>query len=159
MVTADEVRGFQGWLIRRLGGFPINPRQPAIASLRLGIDLLQQGEMLVIFPEGGIFRDRQVHPLKPGLGRLAIQAEMSQPGLGVKVVPISIRYSDSDVSWRSSVTIDIGEPLEVGRYCQTGSKQDAQHLTADLETRLKALDGLEESVCSMRTYALSGSRG
>src|SRR3712207_5600521 len=27
MVTVDEVKGLQGWLIRRLGGFPVNPRQ------------------------------------------------------------------------------------------------------------------------------------
>ena len=40
MVTADEVRGLQGWFIRRLGGFAVNVRRPTVASLRYGIDLL-----------------------------------------------------------------------------------------------------------------------
>ena len=34
MVTADEVYGLQGWAIRRLGGFPVDVRRPAIATLR-----------------------------------------------------------------------------------------------------------------------------
>jgi 1-acyl-sn-glycerol-3-phosphate acyltransferase len=43
MVWADEMKGLQGWFIRRLGGFPINPRQPEISSLRHGIKLLEEG--------------------------------------------------------------------------------------------------------------------
>jgi 1-acyl-sn-glycerol-3-phosphate acyltransferase len=89
MVTADEVKGIQGWFIKRLGGFPVNVREPSIGSLRHGIDLLEQGSMLVIFPEGGIFKDGQVHRLKPGLARLAVQAESIHPALGAKVLPIS----------------------------------------------------------------------
>ncbi|HTL90596.1 MAG TPA: 1-acyl-sn-glycerol-3-phosphate acyltransferase, partial [Leptolyngbya sp.] len=49
MVTADEVKGIQGWFIRQLGGFPIDTRHPTIAALRHSIELLQQGEALVIF--------------------------------------------------------------------------------------------------------------
>jgi len=61
MVSADEVRGIQGWF--DLGGFP--DKHPAITTLRHE-SLLQQGEMLVIFPEGNIFRDGSLHPLKLG---------------------------------------------------------------------------------------------
>ena len=34
MVSADEVKGLQGWLIRRLGGFAVNVKRPTISSLR-----------------------------------------------------------------------------------------------------------------------------
>lgn len=141
MVSANEVRGIQGWFIRRLGGFPVNPKQPAIASLRHGVELLQDRQMMVIFPEGGIFRDNQVHPLKPGLARLALQAETTQSGLGVKVVPISIQYSRPDVPWRSDVLIQIGVPLQAAHYDQGIPKQNAQMLTSDLESSLKQLVG------------------
>lgn len=140
MVTSDEMKGIQGWFIRRLGGFAINQKHPAVSSLRHGVELLQNQEMLVIFPEGNIFRDQQVHPLKPGLARLAMQAESSHPGLGVKIVPMSIRYEPMIPGWRSEVKIKIGEALSVNTYCQTSVKQDAKKLTADLTTVLQDLD-------------------
>ncbi len=141
MVSASEMKGIQGWFVRRLGGFPVNPQQPAIASLRFGVEALQDGEMMVIFPEGGIFRDDSLHPLKPGLARLALQAEASKSGLGVKIVPIYISYGDPYPSWNCDVTIRIGEPLQVHNYGQGqgGMKQRAQHLTADIETALQDL--------------------
>ena len=144
MVTADEVKGLQGWFIKWLGGFPVNVRGPSIASLRHGIDLLEQGAMLVIFPEGGIFKDGQVHRLKPGLARLAVQAESIHQSLGVKILPISLRYSDAQVGWRSCVDVAIGQPLEVARYmppCHGGDrlKASAKTLTDDLTAALNQL--------------------
>ncbi|WAL60864.1 lysophospholipid acyltransferase family protein [Thermocoleostomius sinensis] len=139
MVTADEVKGFQGWLIRQLGGFPVNPRQPAIASLRHGVEVLQNRQMMVIFPEGGIFRDKQLHPLKPGLARLALQAEASQPGLGVKIVPMHLDYDQPMPSFGSQVHISIGQPIEVAHYQEGSIKQKAQQLTNDLSHALQVL--------------------
>lgn len=146
MVTADEVKGFQGWLIRRLGGFPVNPRQPAIASLRHGLEVLNNGEMLVIFPEGGIFREKHLHHLKPGLARLALQAELSQPGAGIKIVPINLDYSEPLPKWGCRVNISIGKPLNVSDYTQGNTKRDAQRLTADLATALRHLIGEQQNV-------------
>ncbi|MBD2074885.1 1-acyl-sn-glycerol-3-phosphate acyltransferase [Phormidium sp. FACHB-592] len=139
MVSADEVRGLQGWFIRRLGGFPIDPKRPAIASLRHGVDLLQDGETLVIFPEGNIFRDGPVQRLKPGLARLALQAESSRPKLGIQIVPIRIHYSDPSVPWRCKVKVCIGQPIQVSAYNAKTPKQSAQLLTADLKQAIEAL--------------------
>lgn len=141
MVTSDEVKGIQGWFIRRLGGFAINVRSPSISSLRHGIELLQQEKMLVIYPEGGIFRDRQVHNLKPGLARLALQAEAQTYELGIKILPVSIHYDDPYAGWRSSAEIIFGEPLEVSSYLPPGRhrpltaeelKTTARQLTDDI---------------------------
>lgn len=139
MVSADEVRGLQGWFIRRLGGFAIDTKHPAIATLRHGVELLQAGEMLVIFPEGNIFRDGLTHPLKPGLARIALSAESNHPGLGVKIVPIHLRYSEPFPQWGTEVAIRIGSPLQVADYNTGSVKQNAKQLTAALETSLKAL--------------------
>lgn len=137
MVSADEVVGLQGWFIRRMGGFPINTKRPAVASLRHGVDLLQQGEVLVIFPEGNIFRESQVQPLKPGLARLALQAESTRPG--VQIVPIYTGYSDPAVPWRCAVKVQIGAPLSVSSYLGNSPKQNAQRLTTDLRQALENL--------------------
>ena len=141
MVSVNEVTGFQGWFIKRLGGFPVDPNHPAIATLRHGVELLLDQQMLTIFPEGGIFQDREVHPLKPGLARLALQAESNHPGLGVKIVPITIRYYPSIPRWGSRVKITIGSPLSAADYITGASaKKEAQLLTADLEMALKNND-------------------
>lgn len=144
MVTADEVQGVQGWFIRRLGGFAVNVRRPTIASLRHGIDLLLAGEMLVIYPEGGIFRDREVHRLKPGLARLAVQAQMANPAMPVQVVPVSLHYSPLVPKRGCTAQVDIGPPLAVNQYIAPTAhadelKQQAKTLTADLQAALVAL--------------------
>lgn len=140
MVSEDEMRGLQGWFIQRLGGFPVNTKQPAIGTIRHCVELLRHGGMLVMFPEGNIFRHGYVNPLKPGMARIALQVESSQPSVGLKIVPITIRYSDPVPHWRSEVKISIGSPLEVANYCTKSAKKSAQQLTHDLETALKNLD-------------------
>jgi 1-acyl-sn-glycerol-3-phosphate acyltransferase len=139
MVSANEVTGLQGWFIRRMGGFPVNTDRPAIASLRHGVDLLEASETLVIFPEGNIFRESHVQALKPGLARLAIQAESSRIDLGIQVVPMSICYSHRFAPWRSCVRVAIGAPLQVRDYCEGSHKQNARRLTTDLQTAMEAL--------------------
>jgi 1-acyl-sn-glycerol-3-phosphate acyltransferase len=144
MVTADEVRGLQGWFIRRLGGFPVNVRRPTISSLRYGIDLLMQQAMLVIYPEGGIFRDDCIHRLKPGLARLAVQAEALKPQLDVQILPVDIYYGEAYPRWRCPVQVHIGQPLAVKDYvqqqvCPESLKSSARALTTDLKTALTGM--------------------
>ncbi|MBV8887012.1 MAG: 1-acyl-sn-glycerol-3-phosphate acyltransferase [Chroococcidiopsidaceae cyanobacterium CP_BM_RX_35] len=146
MVSANETTGLQGWFVRRMGGFPIDPKHPAIATLRHGVELLKQGEMLVIFPEGDIFRDGLLHQLKPGLARLALGAESSQSGLGVKIVPISIHYSQPFPQWGCDVNIRIGSPLRVADYNTGSVKEKAQQLTSNLEAALKQLSGQQLAI-------------
>lgn len=141
MVSVDHFKGLKGWFIRRLGGFPVDTKHPAITTLRHGVELLQNKEMLVIFPEGDIFRDGYLHPPKPGLARLALSAESSQAGLGVKIIPISIRYSQTFVQWGCDVSFRIGSPLQVADYSTGAIKQNAKRLTQDLELALKELSG------------------
>ena len=145
MVTADEVKGIQGWFIRRLGGFPVNVYRPTIASLRHGIDLLQQQAMLVIYPEGGIFRDRRIHRLKPGLARLVLLAESAQPHLGVKILPVSLHYDQAFPKRGCNVHVQIGAPMLVANYVNDPGcdalKASAKLLTVDLRAALETLAG------------------
>ena len=140
MVSQDEMKGLQGWFIRRLGGFPVNTKHPGISSIRHSVELLRRGEALVMFPEGNIFRLGEVNPLKPGMARIALQAESNQPGLGLKIVPVSIRYSEPVPQWGSDIDIQIGSALDVAKYCNQSAKKGAQQLTTDLEIALKQVD-------------------
>ena len=155
MVTSSECRGLQGWFVLRMGGFPVNIQAPAIATLRHTIELMQQGEMLVIYPEGDIHHDGQLHPLKPGIARLAIMAESSYPWLGIKVIPVSIQYSEPYPHWGTDVNIHIGEPIKAADYLNGNLKPEAKRLTADLTHKLKQLSHLshQEVEISDRIFA------
>ncbi|MEA5532960.1 1-acyl-sn-glycerol-3-phosphate acyltransferase [Crocosphaera sp. XPORK-15E] len=152
MVTSSEITGIQGWFIRRLGGFPIDVNHPAMSSLRHSVEVLKLGEMLVIFPEGGIFRDTQIHPLKRGVARIALEVESQQPGCGVKILPVSIQYNQPYPSWGSDVTVNIGPPLDVAAYDTQGMKSNSEKLIHDLETSLK---GLHEGETSSQQMAIA----
>ncbi|MEM6596656.1 MAG: lysophospholipid acyltransferase family protein [Cyanobacteria bacterium P01_D01_bin.36] len=138
MVTADECMGIQGWFIRRLGGFPVHVRKPSVKTLRHGVELLKEKEMLVIYPEGDLYRDG-IHPLKPGLARIALRAERSEPNLNVQIVPISLEYSELCPKWRGTVTARIGKPMSVTQYKSGSSKVQSKQLTADLQSTLNTL--------------------
>ncbi len=71
MVTKSEMRGIQGWFLKRLGCFSINQLSPSLSSLRYAIDLIARGEQLVVFPEGEINKYGKRLVLKEGLFRLA----------------------------------------------------------------------------------------
>ncbi len=148
MVTITECQGLQGWFVRRLGGFPVDTKHPSITTLRHGVELLQQKKTLVIFPEGGIYRDGEVHPLKPGIARLALAAESSQPGLGVTVIPISINYSRRYPNWGTDVCIHIAPPIKAIDYTNGCVKHNAKLLTADLAQVLQQLSDQESEISS-----------
>jgi 1-acyl-sn-glycerol-3-phosphate acyltransferase len=153
MVSAQEMKGCQGWLIRQLGGFPVDTERPGLDSLIHSVELLCQGEMLVIFPEGGIFRDRQVHPLKRGIARIALEVESRQANSGLKILPVSVKYSDSYPHWGTDVTVKIGEPLKIEDYSSDSVKKSSELLTDDLELVLKELH--EGEVKQVRNQEIS----
>jgi 1-acyl-sn-glycerol-3-phosphate acyltransferase len=139
MVMSSEMVGLQGCLIHHLGGFPVDILRPAASSLEHGVELLKQGQAVTIFPEGGIFRDRPVHPLKRGLARIALEVKAQQPDSDLKILPISIQYSQPYPSWGSEVTVKIGEAIDLDDYSTDGLKSSSQKLTLQLEQVLKSL--------------------
>lgn len=151
MVVSSECQGIQGWFIRRLGGFAVDADRPAITTLRHSLELLLKGEMVVIFPEGGI-RKGKLHPLKPGIARLALTAESTHPGLGIQILPMSIYYSDTNPTWGTNVTIHIGDAIKVSDYTKKCVKQDAKNLMADLTIALQDLSHQPSSI-SAHTFA------
>ena len=64
MVTNAEMRGIQGWFLKRLGCFPINKISPSLSSLRYAVELIINKRQLVIFPEGKLINMGKNYPLK-----------------------------------------------------------------------------------------------
>lgn len=144
MTNANQFEGFQGWLIRRLGAFPVDLNRPTVSSLRCAVELLQAGRKLVMFPEGGIVRDQPLRPIKSGLARLVLQAEAKMPqGVTIPIVPIAIRYNPGAYPC-ARIVIHISPPLYLQDYRQENDKQTALAVTQSLQTALlKGLESIE----------------
>ena len=139
MVSSNEVKGIQGWIIRRMGGFPIDTDRPQLNSVRHSVELLKSSpEMLVIFPEGGIFNDNQIHPLKRGVAAIALQADdgMAQ---SVKILPVAIRYSQPYPTWGTDVRVDIAAPIAARDFVGKSLRRSSQKLTTALQESLEEL--------------------
>ena len=111
MVTKSEMRGIQGWFLKRLGCFSINQLSPSLSTLRYAISVVEKGEQLVVFPEGKINRHGKKLLLKEGLYRLARLA--TKKTNSVTIVPIGIAYSRVSPKFRDRFCLSIGNPISV----------------------------------------------
>ncbi|WP_036483330.1 1-acyl-sn-glycerol-3-phosphate acyltransferase [Myxosarcina sp. GI1] len=140
MVTTNEVKGLQGWFIRHMGGFPVNTERPQIDSVLHSIDILQQDDkILVIFPEGNIFREDTIQPLKRGVASIALETKLKEPERDVNILPVSIRYNERYPTWGTRVKVDIGSPLKVLSCDRKSLRSSSQKLTKSLQARLQEL--------------------
>ena len=107
------------WLCRIAGVVPMRPGPKALAeTLRVAREALGKGELVCMFPEGGITRSGQLRGFKRGFLALAGQT-------GVPIIPVYLEglwgsiFSFSDGKffwkwprrWRRSVSVWFGPPL------------------------------------------------
>ena len=114
MVTKSEMRGIQGWFLKRLGCFSINQLSPSLSTLRYAIDLIEKREQLVVFPEGKINKYSRKLVLKEGLYRLARLAIKKTET--ITIVPIGIAYSEVSPKFRSEFCLSFGQPIVMNDY-------------------------------------------
>ncbi|MDP2452242.1 MAG: MFS transporter [Polaromonas sp.] len=81
-----------GWLFRLARAIPIAPRaeDPAAyeAAFEAAAKVLRNGDLLAIFPEGGITQDGELQPFKGGIMKILENAE--RDGLSVPVIPMAL---------------------------------------------------------------------
>jgi len=109
MVTKSEMKGVQGWFLKRLGCFSINQISPSLSVLRYAVDLIIKKRQLVVFPEGKINKYGKRIVLKEGLFRLARLAK--KKANFITIIPIGIAYSEVSPKFRSNFSLCFGEPL------------------------------------------------
>jgi long-chain acyl-CoA synthetase len=94
--------------------FPLSQESGFRSALAFMGRLVDQGENILVFPEGERSRDGSLLPFQPGLGIMARE-------LGTPVVPVRIdgltRVLPRGASWprRGKVTVTFGEPLTFTR--------------------------------------------
>jgi 1-acyl-sn-glycerol-3-phosphate acyltransferase len=133
-------RPFVGPIIKRLGAIPINKGRPDRQGLERALELLRRGEVVVLFPEGDLFRQTEVEPFGRGVAFLALRG--SAPIIPVGISGAEGIYSQGRVR-RVPVQVVIGAPVDVGGL--TGRGAGAY---AEIAARVHgAVVGLSEGVC------------
>jgi 1-acyl-sn-glycerol-3-phosphate acyltransferase len=130
-----------GWFVSSLGGFPVSRGTADREALRRCIEVIEQGEPLVLFPEGERKSGRTVQPLFDGAAYVA-----SKTGVPMItwIVPIGIGGSERAMPKGKNfirpykVHVIIGTPLrprrdESGKVPRAAVKELSEQLHRELQ--------------------------
>lgn len=81
-----------GPLLRSVNCIPIRRGAADLSGLSRAIEILKRGGALVMFPEGSRMRDGALHPARPGLGLISVQAD-------AHIVPCYVSGSNRSGRW------------------------------------------------------------
>ncbi|HLK60978.1 MAG TPA: lysophospholipid acyltransferase family protein [Chthonomonadaceae bacterium] len=130
-----------GPLARWLHGFPVKRYTADRAALRRAEELLEEGEAVVIFPEGKLSEDGKLQPLLPGALLVARSAD-------VPIVPVVLIGTDRILPYGKQwprpagrrTIVRFGPPVTVAQLTGGAKGSDALRLGAErLGAILKAL--------------------
>ncbi len=136
-----------GRLALAAGGIPVHRRADGRRESNDDMfancyEALEQGEMILIFPEGVTQDVPHIAPVKTGAARIALGARAAGTS-GISIVPVGVHYEDKAV-FRSRVLVNIGAPLDLDRWASargvSGGADDADavhELTGLIETGLR----------------------
>jgi 1-acyl-sn-glycerol-3-phosphate acyltransferase len=116
-----------GQVVRRYGVHPVERSGADLEAFRLAERILDQGQVLLLFPEGTRSRDGALQRPRDGLAMLALRT-------GATIVPIGV--ADTDKVWRRGqklprprpgghVTVRVGEPFKVADELPAGLDRKA----------------------------------
>ena len=130
---------FGAAVLRLLGAFPVRRGKPDRASLRTALELLEQGHLVGIYPEGTRTPTSRFEELEEGLAYVALKA-------GVPIVPIAISGTeavfprDRKLPRIVKIRMHIGEPFTLGGPVDgLLARRRVREATAEAHRRLLAL--------------------
>lgn len=117
--------------LRLVKAFPVRRGQADISAIRHALDLLAQGECLVVFPEGHVSRTGHMRRGHPGAGFFSMRP-------GVVTVPAVVW--DTQL-FRGPARIVFGEPIDMGDIVQgPGPRKRRNRMATDrIMERLAAM--------------------
>jgi 1-acyl-sn-glycerol-3-phosphate acyltransferase len=78
MAKSQLFRGALAWILRRGGAFPVQRGRHDEQTIATALEILEQGGVVVIYPEGGRSRSARIgERARPGVGRLALQSQQA----------------------------------------------------------------------------------
>ena len=124
-----------GRVVRSFGGFPVRRGAPDRAPLKLAVQLLKDGDVVGVFPEGELSETGELLPFKPGITLIARLAS------GVPVICCGLRNTNAPMPYGKLVPrpgfkkihVNWGEP-------RVFSKEDSvEEILAWAEAQIQSL--------------------
>jgi 1-acyl-sn-glycerol-3-phosphate acyltransferase len=127
-------------LLGRLGAFPVRRGRPDRAPLQRALQLLSQGEVVGIFPEGTRRPLARFEELEEGFAYVAIRS-------GAPVVPVAISGTEAifppggKLPHLVRIRVAVGEPFRLGEGSHSGvlPRARVRNATAEAQPRFAAL--------------------
>jgi len=91
-----------GWLIRKLGAFPVKRGAKDLTAIDTAIESLYKGRTFIIFPEGTRSKTGELGKPKSGVSLIAVKAK-------APVIPVFVKYGRK--KFRRNALMCIGEPI------------------------------------------------
>jgi 1-acyl-sn-glycerol-3-phosphate acyltransferase len=137
------------WFLGSIGLIPINRttelKTKGVSnknSFEMCYNILEQGNVLVIFPEGNSFLERKLRDLKSGTARIAMEVvTRGKTRSELKIIPVGLVYSKAE-KFRSSVFANVGKPINPYKYIEeynVSSVQASKELTDEFRNSLENL--------------------
>src|SRR5260370_27847270 len=121
---------------RLTGQIPVHRGESDRAALEKGLSYLQEGKVLVVFPEGSVAQQGQMKAARMGAAMLAIRS-------GVPVLPIAHtgtrRVLRSPRFWFPRVDIKIGKPYTLTLPESVSRKAGLQTVLENMMTRIASM--------------------
>ncbi|MEO0894994.1 MAG: 1-acyl-sn-glycerol-3-phosphate acyltransferase [Bacteroidota bacterium] len=113
------------------------------------IDLLKNGDSIVIFPEGNHGRVRKLRVLRKGIGRIGFQAmeEMDGNFDDILMVPVGLNYS-AHKNLRSDALVIFGEPIGIKKYYEQHKNKDRRAL---IDLRNDLAKGIQDEMIHIKS--------
>ena len=115
-----------GYFINGLGAFPVHRGRLDRQALRQSLEVINGGEMLVIFPEGMRSRNNELRRAFPGVTLVALRS-------GAPVVPVGIIGTENIRKFwrmeRPQITVTIGSPFTLPSVDGKLTKEELAGLT------------------------------
>jgi 1-acyl-sn-glycerol-3-phosphate acyltransferase len=125
-----------GWALSRAGFIPIDRknRRTAVKSFDLAGERIRRGNTIVIFPEEGRSRERQMRPFQRGAFLLALKSELPIVPIAIKGTYDVMRAGVMRIT-PGPVTITLTPPIAT----QGVSVRDKEKLSAEARSRIEKL--------------------
>ncbi|WP_296636400.1 1-acyl-sn-glycerol-3-phosphate acyltransferase [Polaribacter sp.] len=102
-------------------------------------NILARKETLIIFPQGGHSRDRNIKSLSKGFTRIVYGALEKNSNLKITVIPVGVTYQNSS-SYPSKVCVQFGAPIDAKTIYINNEKAKAVNvLKEQVSNQLKQL--------------------
>lgn len=100
-----------GWLVRKLGAFPVSRGKGDVGAVKHSISLLKNGRSVGMFPQGTRCPEKDPRECKVKFGAGLIAAHT-----GATVLPVFIKMKHQKWRFLRRVTVIVGEPIPFEKF-------------------------------------------